>query len=67
MEGRYFDHADERAWSVRRLKIRLRDVLDTSNIPHGPERMAQIDHEIACLAFELLAREQESERAERGE
>lgn len=63
MEG-YYDHADRSAWSDARLQSRWHDLEATSNVPHSPERLDHIHHEMACIAFEGIMRQQEKRKRE---
>lgn len=45
-------------WGSERLHERYADLLDTSEVPHNPERKAQIAQELGRISFELRCRGQ---------
>lgn len=44
--------------SDEKLKSRLAELQENMNINHTEPRKMQIEHELSCVAFELLMREQ---------
>lgn len=55
MERGEYDHVQ---WPTPRLVQRLGEISwSEQNIKHGEERREQLGHEAACLAFELIHRD----------
>jgi len=44
---------------TERLRERLLELQELAEIPRAGERKRQIDHEMACIAFDLLMRERD--------
>ena len=53
-----FNHVEQPA---EQLGDRFNELQDIIQIPHGPERLAELAHEFACVAWELLQRKEAGE------
>lgn len=60
---RLFDHANDEVWSTPRLEARYNELhLHTERVALSPDRLSQIQHEMACIAFEGIMRQAEANR-----
>lgn len=51
-------------WSDERLVERFKDLEETQKLAHHAERRLAINHELTCIAFELVSREIEVQKRE---
>lgn len=51
-------------WSDERLVERFKDLEETQKLAHHAERRLAINHEMTCIAFELVSREIEIQKRE---
>lgn len=62
---RGYDHANDTVWSLPRLEHRFTELqLHIEKVKLSPERLEQIHHEMACIAFEGLMRRRETNQRE---
>lgn len=61
MEGAW-SHADSRRWPTPRIHERFMELQAQLERPLSMDRKRQINHEMSCVAWEGLMREQESRK-----
>lgn len=56
-----FNHVDQLAWPTEKLEARFTELQKhTEIVPLSQERLAQVQHEMACIAFEGIMRQSEA-------